>query len=449
LINLNNIQSVYFLGIGGIGMSALARYFLQQNKTVSGYDKTPSALTQQLVQEGATLHTDDTINEFPKQVDLIVYTPAVPQEHPAMQYYTAQQMPLYKRSDVLQAITLPLQTLAVAGTHGKTTTSSMLAHIFKTAQQTAHTFLGGIAANYNLNYWAGTTNFAVVEADEYDRSFLKLQPTAAIVTSMDPDHLDIYGTAENMQEAFHLFLDKVLPEGNIVHKLGLPLHKRNSKANYFSYHLNDATANCYASDIKIKEGVFNFNAHILGNVWPMQMATGGRYNIENAIAAATIAYTAGIEPAAIVAAVNSFAGVKRRFEYVVKNNQHVFVDDYAHHPSELQVAIQAAKELYPNKKCLVVFQPHLYSRTKDLYKDFAQSLSIADEVVLLPIYPARELPIEGVNSELIASNIKIPVQVLEKQEYLNFIKSTKPSFLLSTGAGDIDLLNETIKEILN
>jgi UDP-N-acetylmuramate--alanine ligase len=450
LRNLSTIQNIYFLGIGGIGMSAIARYFLQQGVVVSGYDKTPSALTKKLQQEGAIIHYDDEAHLFPTEPEMVVYTPAIPSTHIALDYYKTNNITIYKRSEILEAITANATTIAVAGTHGKTTTSSLVGHIFKHAQQTTTVFLGGISANYNTNYWPQETgkNIVVVEADEYDRSFHKLMPSAAIVTSMDADHLDIYGNVENLQEAFHVFIDKIKPGGILVHKYDLPITKRNAGINYISYDANNCEADVYAGNIKVANGLFEFVCYINGKALPMKMATGGRYNIENALAACAIALHLGLTEEQIIAAVNKFEGVKRRFEYYIRNENQVFIDDYAHHPAELKVTIAAAKELYPNKKCSVVFQPHLYSRTNDFFEAFGNSLNLADETILLPIYPARELPMEGVTSQLIANGMTNNVMLKTKEEYLAWLKTADCELLLSTGAGDIDDLNIEVKNIL-
>ncbi len=448
MVALHNISQVYFLGIGGIGMSAIARYFLQQGIAVSGYDKTPSALTAQLIAEGAQIHFDDNAANFPTQPQLVIYTPAIPKEQVAMAYYTTHGITMYKRSEVLQWITANYTTLAIAGTHGKTTTSSLVSHIFKHTAQPTETFLGGISANYNTNYWKGSGNTLVVEADEYDRSFHRLTPTAAIITSMDADHLDIYGTIENMHEAFLIFIDKIQQDGFLFYKKGLPIIKRNTHITYTSYHVTDSEADIYAKDIYVNNGVFHFTAMVFGNAHSMTMATGGRYNIENALAAIGICLSQGLTINDIVAGINSFAGVKRRFEYILRNEKHIFIDDYAHHPTELQATVMAAKELYPAKKCTLVFQPHLYSRTRDFATEFAACLSIADKTILLPIYPARELPIEGVSSQMVAKAMTNDVEVLDKEAYLQWITKNDCALLVSTGAGDIDLLNNDVKKIL-
>lgn len=448
--NINNIRNIYFLGIGGIGMSALARYFMHLGVQVSGYDKTPTALTKSLQQEGATIHFDAEAYLFPLKPDMVVYTPAVPSTHIALTYYNNNSIPLLKRSQILEQITLNKNTIAVAGTHGKTTTSTLLGHIFKQANNTTDVFLGGISTNYNTNFWPANNklNNVIVEADEYDRSFHRLTPIAAIITSMDADHLDIYGTVENLHEAFHIFIDKIKPNGLLVHKHNLPIVKRNPAITYLSYDVDNISADVFATDVKVVNGIFNFTCNIKGKQLAMQMATGGRYNIENALAATAIALHYNLTTTQIVAGINSFEGVKRRFEYYLKTESQIFIDDYAHHPTELNATIMAAKELYPNKKCTVVFQPHLFSRTKDFYIDFAKSLSIADQTILLPIYPAREVPVAGVTSQLIANEMTNNVTVKTKDEYLNWLKNNNTELLLSTGAGDIDELNNDIKNIL-
>jgi UDP-N-acetylmuramate--alanine ligase len=449
VININTIQKIYCLGIGGIGMSAIAQYFLQKNIVVYGYDKTKTAITDKLEKLGAIIHTDENAHEFLVDPDWVMYTPAVPTNHIAYAYYTANNIPLYKRSDVLQAITASYTTLAVAGTHGKTTTSSLCTHLVHAAGSLCTAFLGGIANNFNNNYIQGNNNLMVVEADEYDRSFLKLAPNTAIITSMDADHLDIYGTEENMRAAFMDFVLKLNDGGSLIYKYGLPVYHSHKNISTYTYAIDNKEASIYATQVQARNGAFHFIINYQGQQYPATMQTGGRYNIENALAAVLAVHLHTNLPLAnLVAGVTSFAGVLRRFQYLIPTGNSIFIDDYAHHPTELFSCIQAAKELFTDKKCTVVFQPHLYTRTRDLHIEFAESLSLADEVILLPIYPARELPIAGVDSELIAKNITKPVKVLSKDEYIDFIKQNKPALLLSTGAGDIDTLNEKIKNLL-
>lgn len=454
---INNIKEVYFIGIGGIGMSALARYFKAKGKKVSGYDKTETALTKQLVKEGITVHYDDDEKHIAKEADIVVYTPAIPKGHKGLLYYKQNGYTLLKRSDVLREITKSSFNICVAGTHGKTTITTMTAHLLRHSGYGCNAFLGGIAANYNSNFWSSERNVCVVEADEYDRSFLKLHPDIAVISAMDADHLDIYGTEDEMQQAFVDFAGKVKKGGVLFSKWGLT-RENDLKADYhFTYSLQSNNADVYAANIRNKEGGYVFDMHIK-NEWlkDIELNMGGLHNIENAVAAIAIAKQLHIEDEKIKAAVAAFKGVKRRFEYIIppsEKNATVYVDDYAHHPAELEALIKGAKLLFADKKCTVVFQPHLFSRTRDFAEAFAASLDMADEVVLLPVYPARELPVEGVTSRLIFDKMKNNYKhLLNKEAVLNWIKDkydqNKPNLLITAGAGDIDQLVEPVKEIL-
>lgn len=454
---INNIKEVYFIGIGGIGMSALARYFKAKGKKVSGYDKTETALTKQLVKEGITVHYEDDEKHIAKEADIVVYTPAIPKGHKGLLYYKQNGYTLLKRSDVLREITKSSFNICVAGTHGKTTITTMTAHLLRHSGYGCNAFLGGIAANYNSNFWSSERNVCVVEADEYDRSFLKLHPDIAVISAMDADHLDIYGTEDEMQQAFVDFAGKVKKGGVLFSKWGLT-RENDLKADYhFTYSLQSNNADVYAANIRNKEGGYVFDMHIK-NEWlkDIELNMGGLHNIENAVAAIAIAKQLHIEDEKIKAAVAAFKGVKRRFEYIIppsEKNATVYVDDYAHHPAELEALIKGAKLLFANKKCTVVFQPHLFSRTRDFAEAFAASLDMADEVVLLPVYPARELPVEGVTSGLIFDKMKNNYKhLLNKEAVLNWIKDkydqNKPNLLITAGAGDIDQLVEPVKEIL-
>ena len=448
--------AVYFLGIGGIGMSALARYFNAKGVAVSGYDKTSTPLTKQLTEEGIAVHYEDDIELIDKAADLVVYTPAIPKEHKELNYYLQNNYPVVKRSDVLGAITNSSFNICIAGTHGKTTTSTMVAHILRHSGYGCNAFLGGIAVNYNSNFWSQTPvgadekNVCVVEADEYDRSFLKLSPDVAVITAMDPDHLDIYGTAENVEQAFIDFSARVKPGGLLLSKFGLKRNDELKADRHLTYHLQDEGADIHAVNIKMNNGSYQFDVKINdSSLNEVILNMGGMHNIENVIAAITIAHQLGIEDDKIKKAVNDFRGVKRRFEYIVKNEQQVFIDDYAHHPDELRALIGGARSLFAGKKCTIVFQPHLYTRTRDFADGFAESLDMADEIILLPIYPARELPIEGVNSEMILDKMKNKnKRVLQKEEMLEWMKNNKTELVITAGAGDIDTLVEPIKEIL-
>ena len=451
MTELKDIKRIYFLGVGGIGMSALARYFNANGVAVSGYDKTETVLTKQLAAEGITVHYEDNIEFIDKTAELVVYTPAIPKDHLEYNYFLENNYTLVKRSEVLGAITNSSYNLCIAGTHGKTTTSSMVAHILRHSGYGCNAFLGGIAVNYNSNFWSSEKNVCVVEADEYDRSFLKLSPDVAIISSMDADHLDIYGTAENMQQAFIDFSARIKPGGLLLSKYGLARSDDLKATEHLTYHLQNENASVYAANIKMENGSYRFD--VLMQYWELKdvvLNMGGLHNIENMIAAISVAHYLEIDNDKIRDAVADFKGVKRRFEYVVKNIGQVIIDDYAHHPEELKALITGAKNLFPEKKCSIVFQPHLFSRTRDLADGFAESLDMADEVILLPIYPARELPIEGVNSDMILNKMKLNnKKVLDKPGLLNWIKENRTELLITAGAGDIDTLVETIKNIIN
>jgi UDP-N-acetylmuramate--alanine ligase len=450
MIDIKNIQKVYFIGIGGIGMSALARYFRFRGCRVSGYDKTESALTRLLIGEGIDIHYVDDVELIPKDVELVVYTPAVPKDHRELNFYQQYNYPVLKRSEVLGEITKSSFNICVAGTHGKTTITTMIAHILRDSGFGCNAFLGGIAVNYNSNFWSSERNVCVVEADEYDRSFLKLNPDIAVITAMDVDHLDIYGTPMAVQQAFIDFSGRIKQGGLLIYKYGLNREKEFVVQNRKTYNLENTNADVYAIDIQITQGGYLFN--IVMKDWKLEnvlLNMGGLHNVENAVAAITAAHHLGIEDEKIKNAVTGFKGVKRRFEYILKNERLVFIDDYAHHPEELKALINGAKGLFPKMNCIVVFQPHLYSRTKDLAIAFAQSLDIADKVILLPIYPARELPIEGVTSMMILDKMKKTDKgLMNIEELLNWIKNNKIELLIVAGAGDVDTLIMPIKETL-
>ena len=454
--NLNNISKAYFIGIGGIGMSAIARYFLSLGKKVSGYDKTRTPLTQELEESGINIHYKENVELIPKDVDVVVYTPAIPNEHKELVYYGEHNYKVVKRSDVLQWITELSFNICVAGTHGKTTITTMIAHILRDSGYGCNAFLGGISANYGTNFWSQTPsesnerNICVVEADEYDRSFLKLVPDVAVITATDPDHLDIYGTPEEVENAFVQFSKRVKKDGCLVSKYGLNRASELNAAHHYTYSFVDVEADVHASNIKVENGAYKYNVKhkdwILNDV---VLHMGGLHNIENSIAAITVAKYLEIDDDKIKSAIASFKGVKRRFEFVLRDNEHILIDDYAHHPEELKALITGVRSLFKDEKCTVVFQPHLYTRTRDLADEFAESLDMADEVILVPIYPARELPIEGVTSELILNKMKIDKKkVLTKEEMKLWVKKHQPKLLVMCGAGDIDALVEPVKEIL-
>lgn len=454
---------VYFLGIGGIGMSALARYFKQLGVQVSGYDKTPTPLTDLLVQEGISIHFTDDISLADTNAQLVVYTPAIPPQLAELNFFLNEKYLIRKRSDVLGAITSASYSICIAGTHGKTTTSSMVAHLLTHSGYGCNAFLGGIAVNYNSNFWSNERNVCVAEADEYDRSFLKLNPDVAIISSMDPDHLDIYGTADNMEQAFIDFSSRIRKGGTLLYKHGLKRTEDLQAPNRLSYHLSDAAADVNATDIRISQGRYIFDVNIKDAlIRNVVLNMGGLHNIENALAAIAVAYRLGIAEEKIVAAVAAFKGVKRRFEYIIPpqpgSHEMVFIDDYAHHPEELRALITGVKTLFSNRKMVVAFQPHLYSRTNDLADEFAEVLDMADEVILLPIYPARELPMPGVSSQMIADRMEIPSKaVMEKEALLLHLQQEinahveegyAGTVFITAGAGDIDALVPALKNII-
>lgn len=450
LADLRKSGSVYFAGIGGIGMSALARYFNESGVRVSGYDRFSTPLTEKMITEGIRIHYDDDIRLIDKNASVVVYTPAIPATHRGMNYFKLKNYPLAKRSEILGIITKNCFNICVAGTHGKTTTSAMIAHILRYSGKGCTAFLGGIATNYNTNFWMSDNNVCVAEADEYDRSFLELSPDIAVITAMDPDHLDIYGTENNMQDAFVEFGNKIKEGGSLIIKKGLSRSVEFKSNDTMTYSLQDTNSVAYAKNIITQNGSYIFDVVIKNEVLKnIVLNMGGLHNIENAIAAISIAKKLKLQNEVIREAVGAFQGVKRRFEYVIKNNDVVMIDDYAHHPEELIALIQGARSMFPEKKCTVVFQPHLFSRTRDLSDGFGAALSQADEIVLLPVYPARELPIEGVSSDLILDKITISnKRILSKDELLEWVKSNKPKFLVTAGAGDIDGLVIPLKLII-
>jgi UDP-N-acetylmuramate--alanine ligase len=448
MINLQDIKRIYFIGAGGIGMSALVRFFNSNNVVVNGYDKTETVLSQTLVAEGVNIHYTDDVALLDKDADVVVYTPAIPTNLAELNWYRDNNYNVMKRSDMLQIISKAMNALCVAGTHGKTTTSTILAHILRHTGFGCNAFLGGISSNYNTNYWGSANQTAVIEADEYDRSFLKLHPNMSIVTSMDADHLDIYADEKDMQDTYVQFLNSTSEV--LVYKHGLARRKDFKVPTMYSYSLQNDASDFYASDIQMHQGTYTFNLCFKTEVLaPIQLNVGGMHNIENTIAACAIAYLQKIDIAKIAAAVADYKGVKRRFEYIINNKQQVFIDDYAHHPEELNALLKSAKALFPNRKCTVIFQPHLFTRTRDFVDGFAQSLSLADEVILLDIYPARELPIDGITSQVILDKISIENKhILSKEGVLEFVSAATLPMLITAGAGDIDKLVLPIQQKL-
>jgi UDP-N-acetylmuramate--alanine ligase len=421
MVDLKDIRKIYFIGIGGIGMSALARYFRGQDKEVSGYDKTSTVLTRQLEKEGIAVHYSEDLSLAPKDAQLIIYTPAIPKEHMELLYYQEHGYTILKRSDVLGAITNSSFNICVAGTHGKTTITTMIAHVLRHSGYGCNAFLGGISVNYNSNFWSDRRNVCVVEADEYDRSFLKLHPNIAVITAMDADHLDIYGTAREVEQAFIDFSRKLKPEGLLLSKWGMTRSAELKGDIHQTYSLGDQgpKADIQATKIRMQQGSYTFDVKTTD--WQLEdvvLNMGGMHNVENVTAAIAVAHHLGIADEKIKSAVAAFRGVKRRFEYIIKKPGLVFIDDYAHHPEELRALISGARGLFPDMKCTVIFQPHLFSRTRDFADGFAASLDLADEVYLLPIYPAREKPMEGVTSELIAEKMQQGKAVIDGKEAL-------------------------------
>lgn len=453
-MNLSTYKYYYFLGIGGIGMSAIARYIKDMGYNVSGYDRVRSELCEALETEGMEInYTDslDFISKLEKDSTLIIYTPAIPKDSKQLNYFKNNGFTLYKRSQILGLITEDSFNISVAGTHGKTTTSSLIAHMLHFAQKPFGAFLGGISTNLGSNYFntntINTKALTVTEADEFDRSFLTLSPNLAIVTSMDADHLDIYGTGDELKKSFFDFINKIEPGGTlfIKHGLDFPVTNTISIKTYGIEH-----GDYKAINIRIEQGWFTFDFEGNGENWKsLQLGIPGTHNIENAVAAIAVCLKLGIDKTTIINGLKNFKGVKRRFEFICRQPNFVFIDDYAHHPAELEAFIKSVKLLYANEKIIGVFQPHLFSRTNDFADGFAKSLSLLDVSVLLDIYPARELPMEGVTSKIIHKNITSSEKYLTtKDDLLPLLKTLDPKIILTIGAGDIDTLIPSIKTTL-
>ena len=449
-MELQNIKRVYLIGIGGIGMSGLARYFHHLGCIVCGYDKTSTDLTNELKNEGIQIIFDDNEEWIPMSFrkpdegTLVIYTPAIPKDSAIVGFFQKRGFELFKRSQVLGLISKGKYTVAIAGTHGKTTTSTMVAHILKDSGKDCSAFLGGIASNYNSNVLYGKNDIVVVEADEYDRSFLTLYPDIAVITSMDADHLDIYGDHQHLTDSFKLFASQIKEGGVLIHKQGLPLNTG------YTYSIKDA-ADAIALNIRIENGSFYFDfRNSNADIKDIQLGIPGFHNVENATAAIEATLRLGVKADAIKSALASFRGVHRRFEYIIKTPEHIYIDDYAHHPEELRAAINSVKKLYPDRKLVTIFQPHLFTRTRDFADGFAEVLDMTDELILLDIYPARELPIEGVDAEMILSRMNlVNKRKLTKQQAIDAIANEKPTLLLTVGAGDIDQLVEPLKNALS
>lgn len=457
-MEMQKITSVYFVGAGGIGMSALARYFRAKGKQVAGYDKTLSDLTAALIEEGIRIHYTDDITLIPedcKQIDstLVIYTPAIPETHTELNYFKTNGFTLMKRARVLGEITRTERGLCVAGTHGKTTTSSMLAHLLKQSHVDCNAFLGGILKNYNSNLMlSDKSDLAVIEADEFDRSFHWLNPYMAVITAVDPDHLDIYGTPAAYRESFEHFTSLIRPDGCLVMKKGLQLQPRLQEGTELYTYSATEEADFFARNIRIGNGDILFDFVTPDGCIPdVKLGVPVKVNIENGVAAMALAWLNGVTSEEIRRGMASFAGPVRRFDFHLKKDDIVLLDDYAHHPAELKASIQSVKELYPDKKVTGIFQPHLYTRTRDFAADFAASLSLLDELILLDIYPAREEPIPGVTSQIIFDRVTIPnKRMIRKEELLDLVQKEAASFevVLMVGAGNIDRLVEPVKQIL-
>ncbi len=451
---MQDTNHIYFVGIGGIGMSAIARYFIAHGKRVSGYDKTKTLLTETLEQEGMYIHYEDDVNLIPKDIDTVIFTPAIPADHKGLQYLKTLGLPLMKRSEALGLLSNDKRSIAIAGTHGKTTTSSMTAHVLKVGGIDVSAFLGGITADYNSNFLIGKSDVVVLEADEYDRSFLTLSPYIAAILSMDPDHLDIYGDKDEMVEGYKAFAGKIRDNGSLIIKAGLldrfnlselaALTKRN--INIYEFGVDDGQIQ--VTNIGVEDGRFIFDYHGLEHHFQkIFLNMPGRHNVENACVAISAAILCGVNEDKIRKAMAEFKGIQRRFEKIIDQKDFVYIDDYAHHPSELRAAIDAAKTLYPGRKLTGIFQPHLYSRTRDFVEGFASELDKLDEVILMDIYPARELPIEGVTSEIIFNLINNKNKTLvTKATLMEILKDKNPEILMTLGAGDIDTFVPKIKE---
>ena len=444
-------SNIYFIGIGGIGMSAIPRYYHQKGLKVTGYDKTPSELTLALENEGIEVHYEDNIDFIPKDVEntLVVYTPAVPKDMGELVYVQEKGYRVIKRSRTLGEIAQGQRCLAVAGTHGKTTTSTLLAHIFHDSKEGCSAFLGGISKNHDTNLLVSENNTIVAEADEFDRSFLQLFPEIAVITSMDADHLDIYSDISNMHDAFKAFASQV--SGTVITKLGLPICQEDTKADILRYSYDDSKADFFAGNITVDEcGYFTFDLHWPGGtIKDCKVGIPGWINVENAVAASAIALTYGLDPEKVKAALASFQGVKRRFDIHLNTPQCSYIDDYAHHPKEIAAAVSSMREIFPGRRLTAIFQPHLYTRTRDFADEFAQALSQVDKLILLDIYPAREEPIPGVTSEIIFSNVTIKEKVLlNKEELMDYLQTEPVDTLITFGAGNIDRYIRPITEMV-
>ena len=454
-MEIKNIQAVYFVGAGGIGMSAIARYFIKKGMVVAGYDKTPSTLTKQLEKEGMLIHYEEDINEIPQACKnpatcLVIYTPAIPEDHEELQYFRQNGFVIQKRAQVLGALTRQHKGLCVAGTHGKTTTSTMCAHIMHQSHLDCNAFLGGISKNYSSNYILSDSDFVVIEADEFDRSFHWLSPYMTVITSTDPDHLDIYGTKEAYLESFRHYTELIQPEGALIIHRGLEMQEHlPDGVQRFDYALNEG--DFHAENILIRNGRITFDfISPIQSVPNIELGQPVPINIENGIAAMAMAQLAGCTAEELRYGLKTYSGVERRFDFKIKDDRLVFLSDYAHHPKEILQSARSIRQLYSDRKITAIFQPHLYTRTRDFYQDFADALSLLDEVILTEIYPAREQPIEGVTSQLIYDRLRpdIEKQIIRKDDVLELVKSRSFDVLIVLGAGDLDNMVPQMTKIL-
>ncbi len=442
------MQIYYFLGIGGIGMSALARYYHRLGYKVSGYDHAETSLTKELISEGIEVHYDDNPDKIPQNPNLVIYTPAVPKETKEFQHIIQKQFPLKKRSEVLGEITRRKTCIAVAGSHGKTTVSTLIAHLLNESRLGCNALLGGISKNFNSNILVNPESpYVVVEADEFDRSFLQLYPYYTVITSADPDHLDIYENHGKILEAFSTFANQTQQEGTLFIKRGIPL-TINDSIRYFTYSFDDVSSDFYVWNVRVYKGSYFFDLrHPNGTLFDLKLNYPGLHNIENSVAAIAVAMQCGLEEAEIRKGLQTFAGVKRRFDYRIKTPDFIYIDDYAHHPKEIEMCIKSVRNLYPSKRITGVFQPHLYSRTRDFADEFARALELLDEVILLDIYPAREQPIKGIDSKFLLTKInKMDKYLATKEQLTDLLKALNPEVLLTLGAGDIDKLVASIEK---
>lgn len=458
-MKLAQYENIYFLGIGGIGMSALARWFMKNGLRVSGYDRTATTLTADLQKEGMQIHFDDAVTSIPAEVladkhkTLVVFTPAIPKDHREHAYLKENGYTIMKRSEVLGLISKDYVTVAVAGTHGKTTTSSMVAHLLKTANKNMVAFLGGITTNYAsnlvMNGSVSADTIAVAEADEFDRSFLRLFPKIAIVTSADADHLDIYGDHESLITSFRDFIRQIDKGGHLIIHESIAEQLASGVDHVQKDIYSMSRGQFFAGNITAKSGFFEFDLQGFGKVEHIRLGVPGFHNIENAVAASIAAMRCGVDLPTIKRGLESFTGVKRRFEFVIRHERLIFVDDYAHHPTEIEAFLRSMKSMYPRRKLTVIFQPHLYTRTRDFAEGFSKSLSLADEVVLMDIYPARELPIPGVDADMLFKDITSPVKIrCGKSDLMEKLENMDIEVLATVGAGDIDTFVEPIRNML-